>query len=141
MLYGCESWTISKAGRRRIDSFELWCWRRLLRIPWTARITNKSVIEEIKATNDPLEALIKKQQLSYFGHIMRSENSWEKSMKLGMGGGARKRDRPRALWLDDIKAVTNCTLTELSGLTRDRDAWRKMVMGITRSRTRLDGTR
>ena len=95
VLYGCESWTIRKAERRRIDSFELWCWRRLLRIPWTARRTNQSVIEEIKPTN-PLEALIKKQQLSYFGHIMRSENSLEKSMMLGMGGGARKRGRPRA---------------------------------------------
>ena len=140
VLYGCESWTIRKAERRRIDSFELWCWRRLLRIPWTARRTNKSVIDEIKTTN-PLEALIKKQQLSYFGHIMRSENSLEKSMMLGMGGGARKRGRPRARWLDDIKAITNCTLNELCGLTRDRDAWRKMVMEITRSRPRLDGTR
>ena len=81
VLYGCESWTIRKAERRRIDSFELWCWRRLLRIPWTARRTNKSVIEEIKATN-PLETLIKKQQLSYFGHIMRRENSLEKSIML-----------------------------------------------------------
>ena len=98
------------------------------------------VIEEIKPTN-PLEALIKKQQLSYFGHIMRSENSLEKSMMLGMGGGARKRGRPRARWLDDIKAITNCTLTELCALTRDRDAWRETVMGITRSRPRLDGTR
>ena len=140
VLYGCESWTIRKAERRRIDSFELWCWRRLLRIPWTARITNKSVIDEIKTTN-PLEALIKKQQLSYFGHIMRSEKSLEKSMMLGMGGGARKRGRPRARWLDDIKAIANCTLTELCGLTRDRDAWREMVMEITRSRPRLDGTR
>ena len=141
VLYGCESWTIRKAGRRRIDSFELWwCWRRLLRIPWTARRTNKSVIDEIKTTN-PLEALIKKQQLSYFGHIMRSENSLEKSMMLGMGGGARKRGRPRARWLDDIKAITNCTLNELCGLTRDRDACREMVMEVTRSWPRLDGTR
>ena len=138
VLYGCESWTIRKAERRKIDRFELWCWRRLLRIPWTARRTNKSVIEEIKATN-PLEALIKEQQLSYFGHIMRSENCLEKSMMLGMGGGARKRDRPRARWLDDIKAITNCTLTELCCLTRDRDAWRKMVMGITRSGTDFTG--
>ena len=140
VLYGCESWTIRKAERRRIDSFELWRWRRLLRIPWTARRTNKSVIEEIKATN-PLETLIKKQQLSYFGHIMRRENSLEKSIMLGMGGGSRKRGRPRARWLDDIKAVTNCTLAELCGSARDRDTWRKMIMAITRSRTRLDGTR
>ena len=95
VLYGCESWTIRKPERRRIDSFELWCWRRLLRIQWTARRTNKSVIDEIKTTN-PLEALIKKQQLSYFGHIRRSEKSLEKSMMLGMGGGARKRGRLRA---------------------------------------------
>ena len=113
VLHGCESWTIRNAERRRIDSFELWCWRRLLRIPWTARITNnKSVIEENKVTN-PLEALIKKQQLSYFGHIMRRENSLEKSIMLGMGGCTRKRGRPRARWLDDIKAITNCTLAEL----------------------------
>ena len=142
VLYGCESWTIRKAERRRIDSFELWCWRRLLRIQWTARRTNKSVIEEIKVTN-PLEALLKcqKQQLSYFGHIMRRENSLEKSIMLGMGGGTRKRGRPRARWLDDIKAITNCTLAELCGSARDRDAWRKMIMAITRSQTRLDGTR
>ena len=131
VLYGCESWTIRKAERRRIDSFELWCWRRLLRMPWTARRTNKSDIEEIKATN-PLETLIKKHQLSYFGYnIMRRENSLEKSIMLGMGGGTRKRGRPRARWLDDIKAVTNDTLTELCGPARDRDA----------CRTRLDGTR
>ena len=133
VLYGCESWTIRKAERRRIDSFELWCWRRLLRIPWTARRTNKSVIEEIKVTN-PLEALIKKQQLSYFGHIMRRENSLEKSIMLGMGRGSRKRGRPRARWLDDIKAITNCTLAELCGSARDRDAWRKMIMAITWAR-------
>ena len=140
VLYGCESWTIRKADRRRIDSFELCCWRRLLRIPWTARRTNKSVIEEIKASN-PLETLKKKQQLSYFGHIVRRENSLEKSIMLGMGGGTRKRGRPRARWLDDIKAVTKCTLNELCGSARDRDAWRKMIMAIIRSRTRLDGTR
>ena len=140
VLYGCESWTIRKAEGRIIDSVELWCWRRLLRIPWTARRTNNSVIEEIKATN-PLETLIKKQQLSYFGHIMRRENSLEKSIMLGMGGRTRKRGRPRARWQYDINAVTNCTLTELRGSARDRDAWRKMVMAITRSGTRLDGTR
>ena len=99
--YGCESWSIRKAERRGIDSFELWCWRR----------TNKSVLEEIKASN-PLEALIKKKQLSYFGHIKRRENSLEKSIMLGMGDGTRKKGRPRARWLDYIKAVTNCTLTE-----------------------------
>ena len=140
VLYGCESWTIRKAERRIIDNFELCCWIRLLRIPWTARRTNKSVIEEIKATN-PLEALIKKQQLSYFGHIIRRENSLEKSIMLGMGGGTRKRGRPRARRLDDINAVTNCTLNELCGSSRHQDAWRKMIMAITRSRTRLDGTR
>ena len=85
--------------------------------------------------------LIKKQQLSYFGHIMRRENSFEKSIMLGMGGGIRKRGIPRPRWLDDINAITNCTLAELCGSARDRDAWRKMIMAITRSRTRLDGTR
>ena len=95
VLYGCESWTIRNAERRIINSFELWCWRRLLKIPWTARRTYNSVIEEIKVTN-PLEALIKKQQLAYFGYIMRRENSLEKSMMLGMGGGTRKIGRSRA---------------------------------------------
>ena len=108
----------------------------MLRIPWTARRTNKSVFEETKATN-PSEALITKQQRSHFGHIMRRENSLEKSMTLEMGGGSRKRGRPRARWLDDIKAVTNCTLTELCGSAIDQNVWRKMVMIITRSRMRL----
>ena len=118
-------------------------WKESVYVPMpkeTARRTNKSVIGEIKATN-PLETLIKKQQLSYFGHIMRRENSLEKSIMLGMGGSSRKRGRPRVRWLDDIKAVTNCTLAELCGSARDRDTWRKMIMAITRSRTRVDGTR
>ena len=118
-------------------------WRDYLtgygQIPWTARRTNKSVIEEIKATN-PLETLIKKQQLSNFGHIMRRENSLEKSIMLGMGGGTRKRGIPRTRWLDDIKAVTKRTLTELCGSARDREVWRKIIMAISRSRTRLDRT-
>ena len=133
VMHDCESWTIRTIERRRIDSFELWCWRKLLQIPWSARITNKSVIEELKATH-PLEALIKKQKLSYFGHIMRRENSLEKSIMLGMGGGTRKRGRPRARWLDDIKAVTKCTFTELCGSASDRSAWRKMIMVITSGR-------
>ena len=101
----------------------------MLRMPWTARRTNKSVNEKIKATH-PQEALIKKQQLSYFGHIVRRENSFEKSIILGMGGGTRKRGTPRARWLDDIKAVTNGrpTLTELCGSERDRNAWMKMII-------------
>ena len=139
VLYGCGSWTIRKAERRRIDSFALWCSRRLLRIPWTARRTNKSVIEEIIPTN-PIEALINKQQLSYFEYIMRRENSLKKSIMLGIGGGTRERGRPRTRWLDDIKAITNYTLTELCGSARYRNAWRKMIMVITRSRTRLHGT-
>ena len=136
-------WILDDKKSREKKNWQLWVVvleKTAIRIPWTARRTNKSVIEEIKATN-PLETLIKKQQLSYFGHIMRRENSLEKSIMLGMGGGSRKRGRPRARWLDHIKAVTNCTLSELCGSARDRDTWRKMIMAITRSRTRLDGTR
>ena len=139
-FYPNGTWTHPPTSKLFLDFWNFFNFAKPLRIPWTARRTNQSVIEEIKPTN-PLEALIKKQQLSYFGHIMRSENSLEKSMMLGMGGGARKRGRPRARWLDGIKAITNCTLTELCALTRDRDAWRETVMGITRSRPRLDGTR
>ena len=139
VLYGCESWTIRKSERRILDSFVLllWCLTIMLRMPRTARRTNKSVNEEIKATN-PQEALIKNQQLMTY-HAKRK--MFGKVDNLGMGGGTRKRGIPRTRWLDDIKAVTNCTLTELCGSERDRNAWMKMIMIITRTRTRPDGTR
>ncbi|GFR95177.1 endonuclease-reverse transcriptase [Elysia marginata] len=108
--YGCESWTMRQSERKKIDSFELWCWRRLLRrpIPWTAKRTNVLILEEIKPTQS-LESLIVKQKLSYFGHIMRKQNSLEKSIMLGMGEGGRRRGRPCMRWKDDIKTVTRLT--------------------------------
>ena len=136
VLYGCESWTIRKAERRRIDSFELWCWRRLLRIPWTARRTNKSVIEDIKATN-PLEAIIKKQQLSYFGHIMRSENSLEKVDDVGNGWRCkeeRQTTSTMARWhqgLNELHAHRTMRTNSRSGhLSGGRWSWESPEVGL-----------
>ena len=136
VLYGSESWTIGKAERKRIDSFELWCWRRLLRIPWTAKRTNLSVLDVIRP-EFPLQALMLKQKLAYFGHVVRADDSLERSIMLGMGGGARKRGRLRARWLDEIKNATGVSIEDLCAAARDRYHWRTVVRGITRSRTRL----
>ncbi len=111
-----------------------------MRISWVARRTNISVLEEIKPTC-PLETIITKQKLAYFGHIMRAKESLEKCIMLGMGNGGRKRGKPRARWMDDIEAVTGSSLSQLREDVRDRDQWRQKVTGITRRRTRLDGTR
>ena len=140
VMYGSESWTITKAMRKRIDSFELWCWRRLLRVPWTARRTNISILTEIKPSLT-LEARMLRHKLKYFGHVMRADNSLEKSTMTGMGNGSRKRGRPCARWLDDVKYITELSLGGLCTAVRNRDAWREKIMVITRSRTRLDGTR
>ncbi|PIK39650.1 reverse transcriptase-like [Apostichopus japonicus] len=131
VLYGSESWTITKGMRERIDSFELWCWRRLLRVPWTAHRTNISIVEQIKPSL-PLEAQILRQQLNFFGHIMRADDSLEKSLMVGMGDGSRKRGRPRARWMDGVKQATGLTLDRLRGATRSRQDWRIKVMVITR---------
>ena len=139
-MYGCESWTMRQSERKKIDSFELWCWRRLLRIPWTPKRTNVSILEEIKPAQS-LESLIIKQKLSYFGHIMRKQNSLEKSVMLGMGEGERGRGRPSMRWKDDIERVTGLGLSELARVVENRDDWRQLITTITRSRPRLDGTR
>ena len=139
VTYGCETWTVKKYEQSRIDAFELWCWRRLLRISWTEKRTNKSVLDEI-STDMPLQALILKQKLSYFGHVMRSE-PLENCIMLGMGGGKRRQGRPRTRWIEEIFRTTGMGLQELKEFARDRGAWRSFVWQVARSCYRLDGTR
>ena len=135
MMYGCESWTQTMADRRRIDAFEMWCWRKLLRIPWTARVTNREVPEHIKS-GPSLEAKITRLRLIYFGHVMRT-NSLEKSIMLGMFSGNRTRGRPRTRWLDTIKADTNMNTRQLKEAVLDRIAWRALAYKVAETRTRL----
>jgi hypothetical protein len=137
-MYGCESWTIKQADRRKIDAFELWCWRRLLRVPWTEKRTNKSVLQEIKPECS-LEASMVKLKLSYFGHIMRRQESLEKEIMLGMVGGKRRRGRQKKRWIDTIKEDANLTLTQLNKMVHDRNKWRSLIHRIAKSRTRLNG--
>ena len=136
--YDCESWTIKQADRRKIDAFELWCWRRLLRIPWTEKRTNKFVLQEIKPESS-LEASMVKLKLSYFGHIMRRQDSLEKEIMLGMVGGNRRRGRQKKRWIDTIKEDTNLTLTQLNKMTHNRNMWRSLVHRIAKSQIRLNG--
>jgi exonuclease III len=136
--YGCESWTIKQADRRKIDAFELWCWRRLLRVPWTEKRTNKSVLQEIKPECS-LEASMVKLKLSYFGHIMRRQDSLEKEIMLGMVGGKRRRGRQKERWTDTIKEDTNLTITQLNTMVHNRNKWRSLIHRIAKSRTRLNG--
>ena len=136
--YGCESWTIKQADRRKIDAFELWCWRRLLRISWTEKRTNKLVLQEIKPECS-LEASMVKLKLSYFGHIMRQQDSLEKDIMLGMVGGKRHRGRQKKRWIDTIKEDTNLTLTQLNKMVHNRNMWRSLIHRIAKSRTRLNG--
>lgn len=136
--YGCESWTIKQADRRKIDAFELWCWRRLLRVPWTERRTNKSLLQEIKPEHS-LEASMVKLKLSYFGHIMRRQDSLEKEVMLGVVEGKRRRGRQKKRWTDTIQEDTNLTLTQLNTMVQDRNMWRSLIHRITKSRTRLNG--
>ena len=136
VMYGCESWTVKKAECQRIDAFEVWCWRRLLRVPWTARRSNQSILKEI-SPGCSLEGMMLKLKLQYFGHLMQRVNSLERTLMLGGIGGRRKKGQQRMRWLDGIIDSMEVNLSDPRELVMDREAWHAVIHGVKKSRTRL----